>query len=44
VNQGIFAEKWANALERQPARPEPLDWYALRWLATTRGTLGEDVR
>jgi GT2 family glycosyltransferase len=40
VNQGIFAEKWADALELQPVRPGPLDWYALRALQATRDVLG----
>lgn len=38
ANQAIFVEKWQGALERQPTRPEPLDWYAMRWLETTGKT------
>jgi GT2 family glycosyltransferase len=40
TNQAIFTEKWRGALECQPTRPEPLDWYATRWLETTRETAG----
>jgi GT2 family glycosyltransferase len=40
VNQAIFAEKWTDALERQPERLEPLDWYALRILETAHDTTG----
>jgi GT2 family glycosyltransferase len=40
VNQAIFGEKWREALERRPTRPEPIDWYALRWLETTRKAAG----
>jgi GT2 family glycosyltransferase len=38
MNQAVFAEKWRDVLERKPTRPEPLDWYAMRRLATTRKT------
>jgi hypothetical protein len=36
VNQTVFAEKWRHVLRHQPTRPEPLDWYAMRRLQTTR--------